>query len=196
METKGKKGAWIAVIILAVCIVLGIALCLFFGLGQKTEKMSGNLTSMESTEAEKYQDAEASLVENSIEDFTVKDEQAPVEKKAEATDSLTEDGTEMVNEDYLCAYSASRELTQDDVDELNEGTYENLPEGKSIIRMVINEMYARYGYEFSNEEIQAYFDAKPWYQEITDRSNDMDAIYQSMTDIEKANVDFLTSVEE
>lgn len=193
MGTKGKKGGWIAVIILAVCLAAAIVLCLVLGMKQRSEKLSGNQVLPEATEAEAVKDAEASMVESSISDFTVKDEQPPAEP---ATESLNEDSTETVTGDYLCDYSASREITQDDVDELKEGSYEDLPEGKDIIRMVINEMYARYGYEFSNEEIQAYFDTKPWYQEITDRSNDMNEIYQSMTDVEKANVDFLTGLEE
>lgn len=83
-------------------------------------------------------------------------------------------------------------LTLQDVEVMKAGSYDNLPEGKSMIQMVINEMYARYGFRFTNQNIQNYFESKEWYQNITERSMNMDEIYQKMTDIEKANIEFLT----
>ena len=53
-------------------------------------------------------------------------------------------------------------------------------------------MYARYGYQFQNEEIQSYFDQKEWYQKITVRSADMDDVIKSMTETERENVEFLS----
>lgn len=94
---------------------------------------------------------------------------------------------------YLCSYSAERLLTESDVETLNQATYEGLPEGKSIIQMVINEMYAKHGYEFENEEIQAYFNRQSWYQNINVHNRDMDSIFEDMTDMEKANVEFLSA---
>ena len=78
------------------------------------------------------------------------------------------------------------------MEKLNSKTYENLPQGKGIIQMVVNEMYARYGYQFQNEEIQSYFDQKEWYQKITVRSADMDDVIKSMTETERENVEFLS----
>jgi len=94
---------------------------------------------------------------------------------------------------YLCDYSSKRLMTEADIKELNKGTYENLPQGKTIIQMVINEMYARYGYQFQSEEIQKYFEQKKWYQDIAVKNTDMNNILKNMTETEKKNVEFLSA---
>ena len=75
---------------------------------------------------------------------------------------------------------------------MRSGIYEGFPEEKDVIQMVVNEMYARYGYQFNNQEIQSYFEQKKWYQDIEEKRSDMNAIYQDMSEIEKSNVDFLS----
>ena len=99
---------------------------------------------------------------------------------------------EAAEEGYLCSYSSQRIMTEADVQELKQGTYTDLPQGKGIIRMVVNELYAKYGYQFGKEEIQAYFDQKEWYQAISTRSTDMNDIIKKMTDTERANGEFLS----
>lgn len=114
----------------------------------------------------------------------------------EDADKKTEDGGEKDTEEnnvYLCAYTSERLLTEEDIEELNSQPYGDLPSGKNIIQMVINEMYARYGYQFQTSEIQSYFDGKEWYQKISARNPDMDDIFKSMTETEKANVEFLSA---
>ena len=58
--------------------------------------------------------------------------------------------------------------------------------------MVVNELYAKYGYQFGNEEIQGYFDQQEWYQDIPTRNTDMNDVIQKMTGTERANVEFLS----
>ena len=94
--------------------------------------------------------------------------------------------------DYLCSYSSDRLMTEADVQELKQGTYEGLPQGMGIIRMVVNEIYAKNGYQFGNEAIQAYFDQKQWYQATPTRNAEMDSVIQEMTSTERANVEFLS----
>ena len=97
---------------------------------------------------------------------------------------------------YLCSDSSSRVLTQEDIEELQSGTYPDLPEGEGIIQMAVNEMYARKGYQFGSQGIQDYFEEKEWYRDIRQRNSDQKSIYQNMSDIEKANVQFLSSFSE
>lgn len=117
------------------------------------------------------------------------------EPKSEAgeKESKDEDAEDEGNEDYLCAYSSERLITEEDIENLKSTSYENLPDGKGIIQMVINEMYAKYGYLFQTPEIQAYFNKKKWYQEMSFRNGDMNDIFNRMTDTEKANVEFLSA---
>ena len=105
-------------------------------------------------------------------------------------------GESDASQDFLCSDSSSRMLTQEDIEELRSGTYKGLPEGKGIIQMVVNEMYARKGYQFGSQGIQDYFEARGWYRDIKQRNSDQESIYQNMSDIEKANVQFLSAFSE
>ena len=100
-----------------------------------------------------------------------------------------------VTSDYLCSYSSDRLLTDsDDEGYLNANYSEyNFPEGINIIQMIINEIYAKHGYEFTDSKLSAYFSNKTWYKSNTNKVNDMNAVSDSMSEIEKKNVDFLNS---
>lgn len=100
-----------------------------------------------------------------------------------------------VTSDYLCAYSSDRLLTDSDVEGYLNANYSeyNFPEGINIIQMIINEIYAKHGYEFTDSKLSAYFSNKTWYKSNTNKVNDMNAVSDSMSEIEKKNVDFLNS---
>ena len=191
MEGKKKRVQFLAVIILAALIFLGIGICLFLYFQQGTEKLSQTTEPESGTEtnemAEEVPQEESKS--EAIEAFVITgaDSGADQNEKKQEKEAGAETG------EYLCSYSSERQMTEADVSELRSGTYEDLPEGKNIIRMVINELYAKYGYQFNNEEIQKYFEQKQWYQDITVRNKDMDSIFKGMTDIEKSNVEFLSA---
>ena len=100
-----------------------------------------------------------------------------------------------VTSDYLCSYSSDRLLTDSDVEGYLNANYSeyNFPEGINIIQMIINEIYAKHGYEFTDSKLPAYFSNKTWYKSNTNKVNDMNAVSDSMSEIEKKNVDFLNS---
>lgn len=100
-----------------------------------------------------------------------------------------------VTSDYLCSYSSDRLLTDSDVEGYLNANYSeyNFPEGINIIQMIINEIYAKHGYEFTDSKLSAYFSNKTWYKGNTNKVNDMNAVSDSMSEIEKKNVDFLNS---
>lgn len=100
-----------------------------------------------------------------------------------------------VTSDYLCSYSSDRLLTDSDVEGYLNANYSeyNFPEGINIIQMIINEIYAKHGYEFTDSKLSAYFSNKTWYKSNTNKVNDMNAVSDSMSGIEKKNVDFLNS---
>ena len=70
-----------------------------------------------------------------------------------------------VTSDYLCSYSSDRLLTDSDVEGYLNANYSeyNFPEGINIIQMIINEIYAKHGYEFTDSKLSAYFSNKSWY---------------------------------
>lgn len=100
-----------------------------------------------------------------------------------------------VTSDYLCSYSSDRLPTDSDVEGYLNANYSeyNFPEGINIIQMIINEIYAKHGYEFTDSKLSAYFSNKTWYKSNTNKVNDMNAVSDSMSEIEKKNVDFLNS---
>lgn len=67
-----------------------------------------------------------------------------------------------VTSDYLCSYSSDRLLTDSDVEGYLNANYSeyNFPEGINIIQMIINEIYAKHGYEFTDSKLSAYFQTK------------------------------------
>ena len=69
-----------------------------------------------------------------------------------------------VTSDYLCSYSSDRLLTDSDVEGYLNANYSeyNFPEGINIIQMIINEIYAKHGYEFTDSKLSAYFSNKTW----------------------------------
>ena len=71
-----------------------------------------------------------------------------------------------VTSDYLCSYSSDRLLTDSDVEGYLNANYSeyNFPEGINIIQMIINEIYAKHGYEFTDSKLSAYFSNKTWYK--------------------------------
>ena len=93
-----------------------------------------------------------------------------------------------LSDNYIYKDSDSCVMTEGDVEVARKNLLENLPDGKTIEQMIINEIYARHGYTFKNPSIQAFFDGKSWYQGTTD---DMDGIYEKLNDFEKKNIEFL-----
>lgn len=56
--------------------------------------------------------------------------------------------------DYILPTSNSAYITESDLDGFT----------KEKLRLALNELYARYGYIFADEELKAYFESKSWYQ--------------------------------
>lgn len=97
------------------------------------------------------------------------------------------------NEEYICPYSSEREMTREEIDAYMSGDYSaySFPGDRTIVQMLINEIYAKHGYQFSDDELIQYFNEKEWYTSISDKTNDMDEIYKSMSSVEQANVKLL-----
>lgn len=81
------------------------------------------------------------------------------------------------NADYILPDSSTRELTDEDLEEIRDDAEK--------LRLARNEIYARHGRLFTDEELQAYFDAKDWYTgtiAAEDFTDDM------LSDIERDNL--------
>ena len=126
------------------------------------------------------------VVSKHMADYTVDDhldvQVDDTEAALSATSSPDAGNDDLLNNDYIIPDSASRELTDADVEGL---TLQELNYAK-------NEIYARHGRKFQSPELQNYFDSKSWYTgtiEPDDFSNDM------LSDVEKKNAEFLSDKE-
>lgn len=211
MQSKGGKPLIIGVCSGALLLAVGIAILFTTGVpGGKDKpkeaiaeadepKKVADSAEQQKEEMEEKPDRGEPMEEEAEEES---DEEEPIEEEPDEEEpeqdvnEEKEDTADLAAEDYLCSDSSTRILTQEDVEKLQSGTYEDLPEGKGIIQMAVNEMYARRGYQFGSQSIQDYFETKGWYREIEGRSDDQESIYQNMSDIEQANVQFLSSFSE
>lgn len=98
---------------------------------------------------------------------------------------------------YLFADSSKKKLDEKSavalVKKLESKDFE-IPEGSSIARMIINEMYAKHGAKFKNEDVQKYFNKKSWYKKIKKKIS-LDKAYSKMNKIEKKNIEVLDVVD-
>lgn len=190
-----KKTVRLFIVFMAVLILACASLCIFMGYSQQVGKLVPQREFVQNQKAEQTQAEQVRQYEKLLEGFTLTANQSgpndtDQKVQAEVTEQIAEDSA------FLCPYSTERIITEDDIRQLKSGVYENLPEGKGIIRMVINEMYARYGYEFTNQDIQAYFEESDWYRSIAQKGTDMNIIYENMSDIEKQNIELLLTYDE
>ncbi len=84
-----------------------------------------------------------------------------------------------LNSEYILPNSDSEKLTNELVNSLSE----------SDISLAINEIYARHGRRFQNEDLQEYFDEKEWYNGTIDAENFDESVFNK---IEKYNIRLLS----
>ena len=178
----------IAVVLLGVVLAAVLIGGVVIGILNSTPKL--NAKSIESNV--KYKDSdEQSAADVAItgENFSITRGQAvPVE---EQSDSETAENSE----DYICPFISERLITDEDMEEILAKDWSSLP-SDNIPQMMVNELYARHGYSFSNEDYQAYFESKQWYVDIGTYTSVMDEISAQLSQVEKDNVDYLKSLQE
>lgn len=95
------------------------------------------------------------------------------------TEELEEDDWYEADTDYIFPYSDVEKLTKADLEGL---TAEELRLGR-------NEIYARHGRIFDDQELQAYFNGKSWYFGSIAPSEFVDSL--ELNDIERWNANFI-----
>lgn len=196
MNNKQNERLKYAAVILLICIIVAGAIFLFLVFRNRVGKLCPEGVQQESTEMmaeEIYEEYDEDFYEEKNQEMNLKGFSVGGSEKSSKKDKKAREEN---TGDYLCSYSSERILTEEDIEELEKEDYGDLPEDKTLIRMIINEMYARYGFEFQNEQIRDYFNQRDWYKNMTERESDMNLIYKNMSDVEKANVEFLTALEE
>lgn len=196
MENKKQQGGIIAAVILAIILIIALVLCIFFKVQNKKISLSPELDTedilvetVNEVSTEISQDYDGMII--SLNDQTANDNEDVDEEDADNEEELDEEDSGDSDE-YICQYSLDRKITSSDWKKLKK-KYKNtnFPAGRSLAQMIINEMYARHGYIFDNDEFNEYFSEKSWYEDIEEWYDDMNDITSIMTKTEKDNVKFL-----
>ena len=66
---------------------------------------------------------------------------------------------------------------------------------KDLCQRAVSELFARYGYDFSNADTKAFFNQYSWYLNMT-KTSDQDGIIARFTSVEKMNFDTLRAYEQ
>ncbi len=88
----------------------------------------------------------------------------------------------VTDQDYILPYSDKVPLTETDLQDLT--SYD--------LRLARNEIYARHGRKFSSPELQAYFDAKPWYSGTIEPDAFDEAV---LSPLERQNIQLIETYE-
>ena len=103
-------------------------------------------------------------------------------KKITAADSPTEKNVTEPQSELVFPDSDKTLLTDEMINEkVND---------KQTLRLAINEIYARHGYQFTSEESINHFNQFDWYKNMT-KEPDMNKVSAGFSEIEKKNVEKL-----
>jgi hypothetical protein len=155
---------------------------------------SGNNSESEDTDERTNESTNENTDENTSEEsadngtFSVvgnERDEAPTEGAIEDLDAAVSDAGIVESTgpsvDYLLPFSASRELTEDDISSMDE----------LELTLARNEIYARHGKLFDTPEIQSYFDGLQWYRNISEKESDI-----KVSDLELKNAEFIIAYAE
>ncbi len=133
-----------------------------------------------------------SIVSNDFSVVSYKNDQLYGEGAGKTTVTLTCGGVEYTlnvtvegdedSDEYILANSSTELLTESDVENLSSDE----------LRLARNEIYARHGCYFEDEELQEYFESCSWYENKNLKALDY---YDSLSDIEKENIKLIQSYE-
>lgn len=103
------------------------------------------------------------------------------------------DQAEVSDQGLLCSYSTKRKITEEEIQGYLNKDYSSyhFPGDRSVIQMIINEMYALNGYKFQDEDLKNYYEKQDWYNKIESKTTDMAEIYKNMSKTEQDNIKLL-----
>ena len=197
-QDRGKQKKSSGPLIAVICIIVVLVVAAGVGGGvyyvhmkqekaaEEERKEKEEREAEEKKEQEKKEEEEkAAKEEKEKEEEQKKEEEKKEKEKEDKDDNEDKDTQKRLEADYILPDSSTKLLTQSDISDL---TLQELNYAK-------NEIFARYGRKFSSPELQEYFDSKSWYHG-TISPEDFDANYaNSLSEIEKKNVELLKSEE-
>lgn len=161
--------------------------------GGSSASSSKNESKSESSTAPKADDSTSMKTDSKPSDSSSSKADSPSSKTESKTDSKTDSqssGGQSKNQaspastDYILADTNSRYYSES---ELKKMTARDLYVAR-------NEIYARHGRGFKNDDLQSYFDAKSWYTKRYE-PDEFDKLANPLNDYEQKNADLMLKVE-
>jgi predicted acylesterase/phospholipase RssA len=186
-SNDGKTGKIVA-ICWAVVVVLTIGISLLvvvpdWDKGSTSRRKSSHVESVKSSDDDK--DAEKSGEDESAaatgEEVTEATTQATTTEMT--TQATTEEQAQTGEDGYVIPDSDSRYLTEADLRGFS----------KEQLRLARNEIYARHGRRFKDDELQSYFNSKSWYTGTIDPDDFSESM---LNEYEKANTALIKQEED
>ena len=199
-DNGGKKSKTHLIIAIVLIIAAALLVCVFL-LGRKgiidipflnKTSATGDASTGTRSDSSDYEDDGAEAVDQEpkkIRDYSnyakniSRSKAAEASTKEEASDDEGEEDEESdySGEDYIFPDSSDKEISKPDIENLSN----------EDLRIAINEIYARHGYTFpNNEEMRNYFQGQDWYEADPDM-DDQKKVKMSKT--EKKNLDKMAS---
>lgn len=188
---KKNNAVIIAIIIFAVVVVIAVAVIVAFGFLSytKSPKVDTHVETvseeMETTEIETTTSNDVVVVtkrdgyaNNDYEDGNENSNSVVGDDNVASSDS-----DNLENSEYIIPDSDTRKITKKDLKGLS----------KDELRIARNEIYARHGRRFDDEELQEYFDSCSWYEGTNDPA---DFSEDELSATEKANRNTIIKYEE
>lgn len=126
--------------------------------------------------------------EEETEGQSMSDEEEKLQVNIVFTDETADAQDAWMDADFVLDFSAWREITEEDLEGLNPDQ----------LRIARNEIYARHGRTFLDEELNQWFDGKEWYQDISEKHSpeEFDSLSPSpLSDLERRNAAFISEYE-
>lgn len=183
-EAAGKANLSIPMIVIAVIIVLALAGSVFFGL--MGSGIAGKSQSQVSKDEIKDARSAMNSAEDSEEDVYIEGiDEAIAITPSGAKSEENSDETTAGDGDYILPDSDTKALTDADVSGLS--AYD--------LYLARNEIFARHGRIFDNQDLKDYFGSKSWYKGTVPAA-EFDADAESiLSDVERANIELIKKYE-
>ena len=186
-KKSNNKGKIILVILVFVLMLIGGIIAVFMIKSNKEENAERNQTIEELYEAEKN-DQE---FEDDSDDYIVEQEEMESEEfnnnyanedNTSEDDGWDDNAQQTEESDYILEGSDYRYISKSELYMLS----------KNECRLARNEIYARHGRMFDDEELRAYFNSKDWYYPYVDGDDFSESVLNAY---EKANLELIVEYE-
>ena len=190
-EKKKNKVPIIAGILGACILIVCICFVMLFISEKKSDSTLESVADISEIQDEIKEKSEEENYNYKAEDKSQETEKEVTDRVGNKDSEITSENTEEKIEsnvpdtgstDYILPDSSQRILSNDEINILS----------KADLRLARNEIYARHGRKFDDQELQNYFNSKSWYRGSIEPDDFSESF---LSEIEKANIDTIKKYE-